>query len=46
VQLDGAQRRRFVEEAARIAVDHPNYRYATNLPVKTKASLAEDWKDG
>ena len=45
LQLDGALRRRFVEEPATIAAEHPNYRYAANLPVKTKASLAEDWKD-
>ena len=46
MQFDGTLRRRFVEEQARYAVEQPNYRCATNLPVKTKASLAEDWKDG
>ena len=45
LSLTSEQRRRFAEEPAQIGVEHPNYRHRTNLPVKTKASLAEDWKD-
>jgi hypothetical protein len=45
IQLTAEQRSRFVDEPVQIAVDHPNYRHRANLPVKTKASIAEDWKD-
>lgn len=45
LRLTAEQRRRFVDEQAQIGVEHPNYRHRTNLPVKTKASVAEDWKD-
>ena len=46
LRLTAGQRRRFLEQRAQIAVEHPNYRHGAKLPVKTKASLAEDWKDG
>jgi hypothetical protein len=46
LRLTPAQRQRFLEEQAQIGIDHPNYRHGTILPVKTKASLAEDWEDG
>jgi hypothetical protein len=46
ISLSPSQRRRFVDEDVQIGIDLPNYSYRTNLPVKTRASLAEDWKDG
>ncbi|HLN06842.1 MAG TPA: DUF3501 family protein [Acidimicrobiales bacterium] len=45
LRLTAAERRRFLAEHVQIAIEHPNYSYRTDLPVKTKASLAEDWKD-
>ena len=39
------QRRSFVSQHVEIGVEHPNYRHHTELPVKTKVSLAEDWND-
>jgi len=45
LRLSADQRRRFLEERVQIAIEHPNYRYHADLPVKTKTSLAEDWKD-
>jgi hypothetical protein len=43
--LDEAQRDRFAGEPVRIAVDHSDYRYATELSPQTKASLLSDWDE-
>jgi hypothetical protein len=45
LQLTDEQRRSFVSQPVEIAVEHPSYSHHTELPVKTKVSLAEDWND-
>ncbi len=45
LRLTDDQRRSFVSQHVEIGVDHPSYRHHTELPVKTKVSLAEDWND-
>jgi hypothetical protein len=43
IALDAGQQRRFVEGPARLAVEHPHYRHAAQLPDATRASIASDW---
>lgn len=43
IQLDPAQRRRFLEQEATLLLDHPAYRHEQLLQSATKQSLAADW---
>jgi hypothetical protein len=44
LRLDAPARRRFAAEPAVLAIDHPAYRYETELGAATKASILDDWR--
>ncbi len=43
--LDAAEQAAFVAHPVTIAVNHPSYRYESELSPETRASLAADWID-
>ena len=44
IALDSAAQAAFELGPVAIAIDHPEYRHATELTPETRASLAADWR--